>query len=90
MRKLNKMILGLGFVGSLALAGCGGGATCESATENRMKIMLKDVPEEMKKQLQGQKAELVKKCKQEKPSRAQLECATKAKSLEDIEKCDTK
>lgn len=95
--------LSLAFVASLGLAGCGGGATCESAADNVVKItkndlekMLKSLPAEAqeaaKKEAGGDKMrdEFVKSCKEKKPAKDELACAAKAKNLEDLAKCERK
>ena len=88
-------------VGTMALgAGCGKKtATCDSAADHMMELMLnsdemkKASPDEKKMaetMMKGLKDEIIKECKEKKWDDKQLECVTSAKKMDEMEKCEMK
>ena len=82
----------LGAVLAIGLAACGGKeGDCKEMADHLVKVALKEVPDELKKQMEGQvdqmKSEFVKQCKDSDFSKKQKDCIMKAESVDGIMEC---
>jgi len=101
MRKIGSLLAAGLLTASFAFAsGCNkGGIDCDKLVNHLMDIGMKEVPEdgrdEAKKMFEGMKPELVKQCKAGKTqdgkaiTQAMYDCAMKASTVADMQKCDT-
>ena len=93
MRKSYAMIIAAGFTVSLAVGACSGKPSeddCKKFADHFATLMTKGqegpAAEITKQVADGMKGDLVKECV-EKGTKAEIDCALKAASMEDLEKC---
>jgi hypothetical protein len=67
--------------------GAGGGGDCEKAVDHMISILKKEMPEQAA-EMEKDKKEAVEECKKEKPSKAKLDCTMKAKTMDEVLKCE--
>ena len=93
MRKSYAMFIAAGFTVSLAVGACGGKPSeddCKKFADHFATLMTKGqegpAAEITKQVADGMKGELIKECV-DKGTKAEIDCALKAASMEDFEKC---
>lgn len=87
MRK-SLCLLGLLGVLSLGAAGCNKEGDCEKVVDHVIALMQKEIPDEMKDQAAAERAKLLDSCREQKPTKAQEECALRATTLSGVLECD--
>lgn len=96
MRAFVSGIAAAALIVTFGLTGCGKkSGTCEAAVENTFKVMMKELPEELKKEMTGdklkeEKKEAIEKCKKENPPKELLACMANASDMKAMEKCEEK
>ncbi len=95
MRQSHARIIAASFVASLAVGACGGKPSeeeCKKFVDHFADLMTRgqegQAAELTKQVAEGMKAELVQKCL-EIGTKAEIECAVKATTMEELEKCGT-
>jgi small lipoprotein (TIGR04454 family) len=93
MRKSYALFIAAGFAASLTIGACGGKPSeddCKKFADHFSALMTKGqegpAAEITKSVADGMKPELIKECV-EKGTKAEIDCALKAQSMEDLEKC---
>ncbi|MEZ4450688.1 MAG: hypothetical protein R3B09_14495 [Nannocystaceae bacterium] len=94
MRKTYASLIVAGFAASLTLGACGGKPSeddCKKFADKVVELTVKGqegaAAEMAKGMIEAMKPEMIKEC-QEKGQKSEIDCALKAESLEDLEKCD--
>ncbi len=94
MRKTYASLIVAGFAVSLSLGACGGKPSeedCNKFADKVVELTVKGqegaAADMAKSMIEAMKPEMVKECK-EKGTKAEIDCALKAESLEDLEGCD--
>ena len=93
MRKMYASLIVSGFAAALTLGACGGKPSeddCKKFADKVVELTAKSqdgaAAELAKSMLEAMKPEMIKEC-QEKSTKAEIDCALKADSMEALEKC---